>query len=125
MRPILSVLLAGSLLCITACGDSGDGDDNNNADPANLPTITVEDLEYAGAFRFTNGDFGVSNVNYAIGTLAYNPENHSLFIVGHDHQCAIAEYPIARAGMQETELQAVSTPELAGSAVELVQIGVR
>jgi len=102
-------IFAGLVFCMTACGDSADtGDNNNNAgansnnnnDPGDPELATIDDLEFAGAFRFTNGDFGVSNVNYAVGVLAYNPENHSLFIVGHDHQTAIAEYPIVAAGMQ-------------------------
>ncbi|MBW2527627.1 MAG: hypothetical protein JRI23_25825, partial [Deltaproteobacteria bacterium] len=51
---------------------------------------------------FTNGTFGVSDVNYAVGVLAYNPDNDSLFIVGHSHQTAVAEYPIVTPGMQTT-----------------------
>ena len=97
MRAVITVFVAGLAFCAAACGDSGGGGNNNPGDPT---TITMDEIEFAGAFRFTNGDFGVSNVNYAIGTLAYNPENHSLFIVGHDHQSAIAEYPIVEAGMQ-------------------------
>ena len=100
----------GLALCAAACGDSGGGG-NNNTNLGDPTTITMDEIEFAGAFRFTNGDFGVSNVNYAIGTLAYNPENHSLFIVGHAHQSAIAEYPIVEAGMQTTVAELPETGE--------------
>lgn len=96
MRAFLSAILLGCVACATACGDD-DGGNNNTGAPG---TIAMDDLEYVGAFRLTNGDFGVSDVNYAVGTLAYNPENHSLFIVGHAHQSAVAEYPIAASGTQ-------------------------
>ncbi len=67
--------------------------------PAN-PLMAIDDLVFTGAFRLKNGDFGVSNINYAVGALAYNPANDSLFIVGHANQSAVAEYPIPEAGMQ-------------------------
>ncbi|MFH2010260.1 MAG: hypothetical protein ABI333_26915 [bacterium] len=106
MKTALSLLLTAVVLCAAACGDDAAGDANNNAgannnnDPGDPALASIDDLEFAGAFRFTNGDFGISNVNYAVGVLAYNPEHHSLFIVGHDHQTAIAEYPVVTPGMQ-------------------------
>lgn len=62
--------------------------------------FTIDNLTYKGAFRLTNGDFGASNINYAVGTLGFNPENNSLFIAGHAQHNAIAEYPIPEPGMQ-------------------------
>ena len=59
--------------------------------------LTIDDLRYAGAFRLPSGDFGDSNVDYAVGTLAYNPVRHSLFVAGHAHHNAIAEFAIPSA----------------------------
>ncbi len=54
----------------------------------------MNDLTYDGAFRITKNTFGPSSINYAQGPIEYNPDNHSLFIVGHPYQQAIAEFPI-------------------------------
>ncbi len=86
-------------LFIFGCSSNNSGGEDSTA-PTGLAAITMDEITYTGAFRFTNGDFGVSDVNYAVGSLAYNPENHSLFIVGYAHQSAIAEYPIVEAGTQ-------------------------
>lgn len=79
----------------------GAGQAGTGGSSAGSPGLAdIDDFEFAGAFRFTNGTFGASDVNYAVGTLAYNPDNHSLFIAGHAQQNAIAEYPIVTPGMQ-------------------------
>lgn len=80
------------------------------APPPATPLMSIDDLAFTGAFRLKNGDFGVSNINYAVGALAYNPVNDSLFIVGHANQSAVAEYPIPAAGMQ---VAVVDLPESA------------
>jgi hypothetical protein len=48
--------------------------------------------EYLGAFR-VNAQ-GESNSNFAVGTLGYNPNNNSLYLAGHEHHKAIAEFAI-------------------------------
>jgi hypothetical protein len=50
------------------------------------------DIEYKGAFRAVAG--GQSNSNYAVGTLGFNPDNNSIFMAGHSHHNAIAEFEI-------------------------------
>jgi hypothetical protein len=60
----------------------------------NLPLFQISDMQYQGAFRLPASTFGVSDLNYSEGPISYNPVNHSLFIVGHDHQQAIAEFSI-------------------------------
>ena len=50
------------------------------------------DIEYLGAFRVVAQ--GESNSNYAVGTLGYNPDNNSLFMAGHAHHNAIAEFEV-------------------------------
>lgn len=72
----------------------------STAAPGRAPRLSMDALTYAGAFRLRNGMFGVSRLDYAVGTLAFNPENRSLFVVGHAHQSAVAEFPLVEPGMQ-------------------------
>lgn len=67
------------------------GRDASGGDPG---LLSIEDFEYQGAFRFSSSEFGDSNLNYAVGTLGYNPERRSLFIAGHAQHNAIAEFAI-------------------------------
>jgi hypothetical protein len=136
MRHLPSLLLAA--LVLPGCGDSGgtgddsgidDGgtsedatatDDAVTTDDADAPEETVvdpellaiEDLEYLGAFRVSSEDFGVSNSNYAVGTLGFNPENDSLFLAGHAQHNAIAEFAIPTLGTATdvASLPLVETP---------------
>ncbi len=50
------------------------------------------DVEYLGAFRALSG--GESSSNYAVGTLAYNQDNNSIYLAGHAHHNAIAEFQV-------------------------------
>ncbi|MEP1446559.1 MAG: hypothetical protein ABJK37_10665 [Paraglaciecola sp.] len=59
------------------------------------------DIEYLGAFR-VNAD-GQSTSDYAIGALGFNPDNNSLFMVGHSHHNAIAEFAVPSNLSFETE----------------------
>lgn len=64
-------------------------------DPLSLPLISISDFEYRGAFRVP-ADTGspVSNMQYAVGPIAYNPDNHSIFMVGHAHHQAVVEFAV-------------------------------
>jgi hypothetical protein len=64
------------------------------AAPSDLPLLSINDLVYEGAFRLPDDEFGPSSLNYSQGPLAYNPANHSIFIVGHGNEQAIAEFSI-------------------------------
>ncbi len=81
-------------------------DSHNHSDtPASDGSLfQINQLEYLGAFRLDSGRFGGDNttytVNYAVGTLAYNPKNHSLFVVGHAQASLVAEFPIPTPGKQ-------------------------
>ncbi len=82
---------------------------------ASLPheQLAISDLEYQGAFRLAGGTFGDSNINYAVGTLAFNPANDSLFIAGHAHHNAVAEFAIPSTigtGSIVEDLPVVETP---------------
>ncbi|SHI84362.1 T9SS type A sorting domain-containing protein [Pseudozobellia thermophila] len=80
--------------------------------PEALPLFDISQLTYEGGFRIRASQNGVSDVNYSQGPIAYNYENHSLFIVGHTHQQAIAEYAIPDIVKSEqlSELNMVESP---------------
>jgi len=62
-----------------------------------LPDITINSFEYKGGFRLSGEVFGnttYSSLSYSPGVIAYNPTNHSLFVVGHPNEQAIAEFAI-------------------------------
>lgn len=67
------------------------------------------DIEYLGAFRAVAQ--GESNSNYAVGTLGYNPDNNSIYMAGHDHHGAIAEFAVP--SQLSFESQASNIPEAA------------
>ncbi len=77
-----------------------------------LPLFNISQLTYEGAFRIKASENGISDINYSQGPIAYNYDNHSLFIVGHAHQQAIAEYAIPEIVKSETlsELNMIETP---------------
>ena len=92
------MVVASPGLAFMGCdsGSSGSGTTENQPDPPNNDPglLTIEELQYEGAFRLSSDTFGASSTNYAVGTLAYNPENHSLFIAGHATGYSIAEFTI-------------------------------
>lgn len=63
-------------------------------EPADLPRLQADAFVYEGAFRLPADEFGISSLNYSEGPIALNPVNQSLFIVGHSHHQAIAEFRI-------------------------------
>jgi hypothetical protein len=81
----------------------------------------IDDLKYLGAFRLKNEPYGISSVDYAVGTLAYNPNRHSLFIVGHAQHNAVAEYPIVPAGTQTNVQDLPETPKPLQNFVDLLK----
>ena len=54
--------------------------------------MSFSELSYAGAFTLPSDNFGDSSLNYAQGVMEVN--DGSLFIVGHTHDDAIAEFLI-------------------------------
>ncbi|MBN1515117.1 hypothetical protein JXA32_00970 [Candidatus Sumerlaeota bacterium] len=67
-----------------------------HAAPSNAPLLTINDVRYIGAFRLPEDTFGVSSLNYSQGPMAYYPSHHSILIVGHTYEQAIAEFAIPR-----------------------------
>lgn len=97
LRRYASILVLG--MVVAGCG-GGDGDaaqesiTPSDPTPAPLPRASIEQMKYVGSFRLNPATFGESRLEYATGTLAYNPDKHSLFIVGFDPHQAIAEFPV-------------------------------
>ncbi len=59
--------------------------------------VHARDLTYLGSFRVPQGDLGgpqFHGIAYSQGTIAYNPNNDSLFIVGHVQDQGICEITI-------------------------------
>lgn len=54
--------------------------------------LSIDDWTYAGAFVLPDDDFGESTLNYSQGVIDVSGD--SLFIVGHVHHDAIAEFSI-------------------------------
>lgn len=61
---------------------------------ADEPRVQKEHLVYQGAFRVSDSGSGAASLEYAMGTLGYNPANNSLFITGHDQYQRTAEISI-------------------------------
>lgn len=87
-RGIAAVLLAVAATGMTIAAES------DAPPPQELPLLSMKDFQYAGAFRLPSRKFGASDLNFSQGPIAFNPDRRSLFIVGHAHQQAIAEFAI-------------------------------
>ncbi len=74
-----------------------------------LPLLQMTDLEYLGAFRLPADAFGSSELNFSEGPLAFNPVNNSLFIVGHTHHQAVAEFSIPTPSLAPMPLLPMAT----------------
>lgn len=71
-----------------------DGDSDGDGVEEAPGLMAIEDLEFVGAFRVSPGTFGESSMNFAEGPLAVHPDGESVFLVGHAHHQAIAEFAI-------------------------------
>ena len=81
------------------------------AQPSSLPLIQMSDWEYEGAFIVPPDDFGESDANYAVGTIALNSANNSFYLAGHSHDRAIAEFTLPEL-VNSTELSELNTAEI-------------
>ena len=91
-----SALAIATLVAVAVGSIDPSGTDLTLDAAAPLPDerLVIGDLTYRGAFRLSSDTFGDSNTNYAVGTLAYNEANHSLFVAGHAQHNAIGEFAI-------------------------------
>lgn len=89
-------------------------------DDINLP-LGLEaafDIEYQGAFR-VEAD-GESSSDYAVGTLGFNPDNNSIFMAGHSHHNAIAEFEIPSKLSFETQIANIAEAPVLQSYVQIL-----
>lgn len=59
--------------------------------------VTAESLKYQGGFRLSSSKYGETDnarLSYSPGTIAFNSENNSLYVVGHSYEQGIAEFKI-------------------------------
>lgn len=59
-----------------------------------FPLISIDNFHFTGAFRLPAATVGASSLNYAQGPLAYHSDTNTLYIVGHSHDQAIAQFSI-------------------------------
>ncbi|MBC8874728.1 MAG: hypothetical protein H8E44_35270 [Planctomycetes bacterium] len=102
----------GALLLVVSAAGMAIAADSSAAPPQELPLLSIEDFQYVGAFRLPSQKYGASDLNFSQGPIAFNPERQSLFIVGHAHQQAIAEFAIPELvdSTVLTELNTVGDP---------------
>jgi hypothetical protein len=67
---------------------------------------------YIGAFRLPEGKIGESSFAWGGTALAFNPTNNSLFLVGHDHQQAVAEIQIPASVVNSGNLKDLPTAKV-------------
>jgi hypothetical protein len=84
------------MLIIVASSSGQSNAAESIATPQQLPLMHINDLQFAGAFRLPAGKYSASDLNYSQGPIAFNPDRQSLFIVGHSHHQAIAEFKIPK-----------------------------
>jgi hypothetical protein len=58
------------------------------------PLVYARNLTYEGAFRLPDEEVNGTSFAYGGAAVAFNPANHSLFIVGHEWQQKVAEIAI-------------------------------
>lgn len=65
-----------------------------SSNPASLPLVQMDVLEYQGAFIIPSAVYGESSADDVAGQMEYNPVRHSLFFAGKFTQGAVAEFSI-------------------------------
>ncbi len=85
----IALVLIGSLALL-----SPSSNDPAAKSPKNLPLVQPGSLKYEGAFRVPKNTINGSSFNWGGTAIAFNKNNHSLFIVGHDHDQLVAEISI-------------------------------
>ena len=91
--PVAARVLAplAAALCLTAFAQTPPA-------LADLPLVQPAPPPFARAFRPPTSDFGASTIDYAEGPIALGPDGATLYVVGHAHHQAIAEFTIPPLG---------------------------
>lgn len=98
------------LLLFGGCAADSMGPEDRPLAPEELPRIGIEALRFAGAFRLPADPFGASSLNYSEGPLEV--AGSSVFLVGHSHDQAIAEFTLPELGFGDSlsDLPIASAP---------------
>lgn len=93
------------IFSIQGCGSSSSGDVNAAVTPVepsvgaslqvgagSAQRLSISDLSFVGAFALPTAKDNVSTLDYSSGVIEVNGD--SLFIVGHDHDDAVAEFAV-------------------------------
>ena len=81
---------------------SEDATDGADGESGTKERVQLEDVTYSGAFRLPAGEFGASSMNYAQGPLEYDASDDTIYIVGHSHDQAVAEFGVPAITESET-----------------------
>jgi len=86
---------------------------------ADLHLLSIDEVQFEGAFRISASDNGNSDMNYSQGPFFYRADKNSILIVGHNYQQAIAEYSVPALVKSETlsNLNMAQNPVQAFSSV--------
>ncbi|OFZ19484.1 MAG: hypothetical protein A2X94_09040 [Bdellovibrionales bacterium GWB1_55_8] len=91
--------------------------------PAGKKLLHSADLTYLGAFLVPKQDMGgpqYQGLSYGGSAIAYNPVNHSLFIVGHDNNQQVAEISIP-APVNSSTLSDLNTATVIQNLVDITE----
>lgn len=61
------------------------------------PLVEIDEFKYRGGFRISIKKYGVgvgSSVDFSQGQFTLNPKNKSIFMIGHPHESAVAEFKL-------------------------------
>ncbi|MCB0325060.1 MAG: hypothetical protein KDD69_15860 [Bdellovibrionales bacterium] len=103
----------------SSSGGASSSSSSSGADPSTLPRLALSDFHYEGAFRLPADPYGASELSFSEGPLEYNAHNHSIYIVGHSHHQAIAEFDVPELVRSSTlaDLRMASAPRQAFATV--------
>ncbi|MEJ0084601.1 MAG: hypothetical protein WDO72_02860 [Pseudomonadota bacterium] len=59
-----------------------------------LPRMTIDQMQYSGAFRIPSGTYGSSSANYSYAAIGYNSTRKSIYLAGNEKEGAIAEFAV-------------------------------
>jgi hypothetical protein len=103
-----AVLTVGAVAMLASGGGAGDGPASDPR-PAPAPRPAHTGPGYVGAFRLPDRPVGASSFCWGGTALAFNPANNSLFMVGHDHQQAVAEVEVPASPVNSANLNDLPT----------------
>lgn len=89
----IAALFAASIFLLPSAAAQAPGQ-GTDASVSLLPRATLRDFQYAGSFRLPAGTFGNSSMNWSQGPLVHDPDSDSIYVVGHAHDQAIAQFQV-------------------------------